>query len=252
MEGASVRALRSWFARLGSQSYPDSNVYKIRCLGNSGSGCLREIRRTRQHALLAHEQRPVSGRRSLSDLATTTRDDSAAPVGKRRRGVARHVRVALLSQGVLYLAAATISTVNVSLFLDLVHRPGVNAFQAQITGLLYGAIGLVVLIAGLLDAPPPAAALAGCAGAAVTAVIEAFYLPYWSFIAHPRFTSSLWVDLPYETALAIVLAPLATSGIRDAAWLRWDRATLRSTLLPVAVISVAIALAGLVLYLLAR
>lgn len=160
-------------------------------------------------------------------------------------GAVRRVRIALLSQGFLYLAAATISTVNVSLFLELVHRPGVNAFQAQITGLLYGAIGLIVLFAGLMDAPASAAAAVGCAGAAVTAMIEAFYLPYWSFAAHPRFTSSLWVDLPYETALAVVLAPTAVRWVRSATWLRWDRATLRSIAYPVVAICVLIAGAGL-------
>ncbi len=194
----------------------------------------------------------MSGRPFSPIIPVTAHDDRTGDEARHKLSSVRRVRIALLSQGFLYLAAAAISTVNVSLFLDLVHRHGVNAFQAQITGLLYGAIGLVVLIAGLVDDPPPAAAAAGCAGAAVTAVIEAFYLPYWSFAAHPRFTSSLWISLPYEAVLAIVLAPIAASWVRGATWLRWDHATLRSVAFPVAGICVAIALAGLAVYLLAR
>ncbi len=185
-------------------------------------------------------------------MAVVTRSRRETDTRGDERPVARRVRIALLSQGLLYLAAATISTVDVKLFLLLTHRPGVNAFQTQVSGLLYGAIGLVVLLAGLMERPPPAAVAVGCAGAVVTAVLEAVYLPYWSFYAHPRFTSSLWVDLPYEAALAIILAPTAWRWARGATWLRWDRAALRELALPVVAISVVIALGGVAIYLLAR
>lgn len=185
-------------------------------------------------------------------MTTMTRRSAAVESTHREPGVSRWVRVALLTQGLLYLAAAAISTVDVNLFLQLVHRPGVNAFQTQVSGLLYGAIGVVVLVAGLSERPAPGAAAAGFTGALVTAALEAIYLPYWSFLAHPRFTSSLWIDLPYETALAVVLAPTTWRWARGTTWLRWDRTALRLYALPVVVIAGVIALGGVVIYLLAR
>lgn len=149
------------------------------------------------------------------------------------------------------MAAAIISTVDVSVFLRLVHRPGVDHFQTQITGLLYGAIGVVVGLAALEERPSSAAVVVGCLGALTTAVLEAIYLPYWAFFASPRFVSSLCVDLPYEAALAVILAPIAWRWTRDRRWLRWDRSALRQVALPSAIMVVVLAAGGLLVVALA-
>ena len=62
-----------------------------------------------------HAGTPPAARQDRSRL----RPVGVAPSGQ----LPSIVRVALLTQGLLYVAAAIISTVNVGLFLRLVHRP---------------------------------------------------------------------------------------------------------------------------------